>query len=274
MGPSTEPCGAPYLPSTGGDGMSLIKKYTACCLLHIDHGLKVDPPPPPPGYFCRPYFFLTLLCTTLLSGGLQIFHTWIRSPGVIEVWYPWPLGWYKNVSYTHCHWKGVELIFESMASTFIKSVRTQPMWTWWHGLVMSFTGELPQGHGKVISRSQQGQMSSKQLKIAFYVVFDKIMFTWDVFAGSKHSWTQTWTYAKIPPRGYRDNIRIGGFFTRREITLVSTLSDTAEMDQNNTLMLCFDQWPVCNNYTTWWSQVHMVTWVEVGCHRGVTPRSW
>ena len=92
--------------------------------------------------------------------------------------------------------------------------------------------------GKVISRSQQGQISSKRLKIAFYVVFNKIMFTWDVFDGSKHSWTQTWTYAKIPPRGYSDNIRVGGFFTRHEITLVSTLSDTAEMDQNNTLMLC------------------------------------
>ena len=118
-----------------------------------------------------------------------------------------------------------------MASTSNKSVRAQPMYTWWHVLVISFTGELPQGHGKVISRSQQGQISSKRLKIPFFLFFAKIMFTSDVYDGSKHSWTQTRTYAKTPPRGSRDNIRVGGFFTPREITLVSLLSDMAEMDQ-------------------------------------------
>ena len=88
---------------------------------------------------------------------------------------------------------------------------------------MSFTGELPQGHGKVILRSQQGQISSKRLEIASYAVFDKIMFTGDVYDGSKHTRTQTRTYVKTPPRCYRDNIRVGGYFTSREITLVSTL---------------------------------------------------
>ena len=40
--------------------------------LTVDHGLKVEtPPPPPPGYF-----LLTLLCTKLLSGGLQIFYAY------------------------------------------------------------------------------------------------------------------------------------------------------------------------------------------------------
>ena len=62
-----------------------------------------------------------------------------------------------------------EIVFEPMAGTSKKSVRAQPMYTWWHGLVMSFTGELAQGHGKVISRSQQGQISSKRLKIPLFL---------------------------------------------------------------------------------------------------------
>ena len=71
----------------------------------------------------------------------------------------------------------MKLIFKPMASTSNKSVRAQPMYTWWHVLVISFTGELPQGHGKVISRSQQGQISSKRLKILLFLFFAKIMFT-------------------------------------------------------------------------------------------------
>ena len=96
-----------------------------------------------------------------------------------------------------CEERG-DIVFEPMVSTFNKSVRAQPMYTWWHVLVISFTGELLQGHGKVISRSQQGQISSKRLKIPFLLFFAKIMFTWDVYDGSKHSWTQTRTYAKTP----------------------------------------------------------------------------
>ena len=96
-----------------------------------------------------------------------------------------------------CEERG-DIVFEPMASTSNKSLRAQPMYTWWHVLVISFTGELPQGHGKVISRSQQGQISSKRLKIPFFLFFAKIMFTCDVYDGSKHSWTQTRTYAKTP----------------------------------------------------------------------------
>ena len=54
-------------------------------------------PPLPLGIFVDHIF--TLLCTKLLPGGLQIFYAWTRSPEVIEVWYPLPLGLYKNVSY-------------------------------------------------------------------------------------------------------------------------------------------------------------------------------
>ena len=68
-------------------------------MLFLDHGLKVETLRPP-GYFRRPYFFLTILCTKFLSGGLQIFYAWTRTPEVIEVWYPLLLlGLYKNVSY-------------------------------------------------------------------------------------------------------------------------------------------------------------------------------
>ena len=59
-------------------------------------------------------------------------------------------------------------------------------------------GELPRGHGKVISRSQQGQISSKRLKIPLFLSLSKIVFTSDVYDGSKHFFTQTRTYAKTP----------------------------------------------------------------------------
>ena len=52
-----------------------------------------------------------------------------------------------------------------------KSVGAKPKYTWWHGLRLGFIWELPQDHGKVMSRSQQGQISSKQSKVAFFVVF-------------------------------------------------------------------------------------------------------
>ena len=89
-------------------------------------------PPPFLGIFVD-HIFLTLLSTKLLSGGLQIFYAWTRSPEVIEVGYPLPLGLYKNVSY---NW-----------------IETQAKYTWWHGLVVGFIGELFQSLGKVISRS-------------------------------------------------------------------------------------------------------------------------
>ena len=38
-------------------------------------------------------------------------------------------------------------------------------------------GGLPQGHGQVISRSQQGQISSKRLKIPLFLFFAKMIFT-------------------------------------------------------------------------------------------------
>ena len=52
-----------------------------------------------------------------------------------------------------------------------KNIWTHPKYTWWHGLGLAFIWELPQGHGKVISRSQQGQISSKWLKIAYFGCF-------------------------------------------------------------------------------------------------------
>ena len=85
-----------------------------------------------------------------------------------------------------CEERG-DIVFEPMASTSNKSVRAQPMYTWWHVLVISFTGELPQGHGKVISRSQQGQISSKRVKIACFVDFATSMFPCDVYDGLKHT---------------------------------------------------------------------------------------
>ena len=44
-------------------------------------------------------------------------------------------------------------------STSNKSVGTQPKYTWWHGLGLGFILDLSKGHGKVISRAHQGQIS-------------------------------------------------------------------------------------------------------------------
>ena len=53
------------------------------------------------------------------------------------------------------------VMFGPMASTSNTFDESQPKYTWWHGLGLGFTWVLPQGHDKVISRSQEGQISSK-----------------------------------------------------------------------------------------------------------------
>ena len=50
--------------------------------------LDLGPTCTPLGIFVD-HIFLTLLCTTLFSGVLQIFYAWTRSPEVIEVWSRW-----------------------------------------------------------------------------------------------------------------------------------------------------------------------------------------
>ena len=47
-------------------------------------------------------------------------------------------------------------------------------------------GELCQGDGEIISKSQPGEISSKQLKMADFF-FANIMFTCDVYYGLKHT---------------------------------------------------------------------------------------
>ena len=46
--------------------------------------------------------------------------------------------------------------------------KAKPKYTWWNRLGLYFTGFLPQGHGKVISRLQQGQISLKWVKIDYW----------------------------------------------------------------------------------------------------------
>ena len=72
-----------------------------------------------------------------------------------------------------------------MASTSNKSVGTQSKYTWWHGLGLGFIWELPQDYGKVISISQQGQISSKRSTKSYFCCFATITFTWDVYDGLK-----------------------------------------------------------------------------------------
>ena len=57
--------------------------------------------------------------------------------------------------------------------TLITSHKAQPKYTLWNGLGLDFTGLIPQGHDKVISRSRQGRVNTgeKQVKIACFFVF-------------------------------------------------------------------------------------------------------
>ena len=72
-----------------------------------------------------------------------------------------------------------------MSSTSNILAGNQPKYTWWHGLGLGFMVELHQGHNKVISRSQEGDISSTPLKIVFFLFFATIMFTWDAYDGLK-----------------------------------------------------------------------------------------
>ena len=55
-------------------------------------------------------------------------------------------------------------MFGLMVGTLIKSDEAQSKYAWWPGLGLSFIELLPQGHGKVISRSHQGQINTKGWK--------------------------------------------------------------------------------------------------------------
>ena len=52
-------------------------------------------------------------------------------------------------------------MFETMVITSNTYDESQPKYTWWHGLGLGLTGVLPQGHNKVIARSQKDQGSLK-----------------------------------------------------------------------------------------------------------------
>ena len=65
-------------------------------------------------------------------------------------------------------------MFGPMASTVLQIVtldKSQPNYTLCHGLGLGLTGVLPQGHNKVIPRSQEGQLGLKQVKIACFCWF-------------------------------------------------------------------------------------------------------
>ena len=83
-----------------------------------------------------------------------------------------------------------------------RSNPTQVHMVTWVGV--GFDRELSKGHGKGISRSQQGQICSKRLEMAYFVCFSNNMFTWNVNDNLKQIPTRT--YTKTPPRGFRDNV--------------------------------------------------------------------
>ena len=66
--------------------------------------------------------------------------------------------------------------------------------------MLSFKGVLPQGHDKVISRSQQGQISLKLVKIVYFSGLDPILLTWDVYGGWNSHNLQHGNIPKYPTR--------------------------------------------------------------------------
>ena len=95
-------------------------------------------------------------------------------------------------------------MFGPMASTSNTFDDSQPKYTWWHGL--GFAAVLAQGHDKVISRSQEGQISSKEVKItilgldliAIFVGVASIQLTWDVYGGWNLARPQHGNITKTP----------------------------------------------------------------------------
>ena len=73
----------------------------------------------------------------------------------------------------------------------------------WVSLGLAFTWVLPEGHDKVIPRSQQGQISSKQVKIARFCCFfyDAVYrFTCEVIKIESHLDRNTDIYQEMPQK--------------------------------------------------------------------------
>ena len=144
-----------------------------------------------------------------------------------------------------------------MASTSNKSAGNQPKYTWWHGLGLVFMVELPQRHMKVISRSQQGQMSAKPLKIAYFVVFCynyvHLRCLWWLETDldlNTDLYQNTW-------RGYRGNIRVCGFLPQPLLKSPSCHPTDPSLiwqfQQKLKIDVCryLDQWPVKSAQNGW-----------------------
>ena len=74
----------------------------------------------------------------------------------------------SNHAYVIPVWNGANnkmmAVLRPMVNTSISCEEIQPKYTWGHGFRMYFWGVLPQGHGKVISRSQQVKSTQKRGK--------------------------------------------------------------------------------------------------------------
>ena len=93
------------------------------------------------------------------------------------------------------------VMFGPMATTSNTLYEYQPKYTCrWHGLGLGFKGVLPQGHDKVISRSQQGQISLKLMKIVYCSGIAPILLTWDVYGGWNSHSLQHGNIPKHPTR--------------------------------------------------------------------------
>ena len=151
-----------------------------------------------------------------------------------------------------------------MASTYNKSSGTQPKYTSWHGLGSGFMVELPQGHAKVSSRSRQGQISSKRLKIAYYCCFSynyvhlrclwwletNLDFNKDLYQNTQ--------------RSYRGDIRVGGFLSPSNhpcVTPVCSGRNSPKIFKN----IYLDRWPALpiNPKYTWWHGLELGFLVEL-----------
>ena len=140
-------------------------------------------------------------------------------------------------------------MFGPMASTVLQIhwINPNPSTHYAMGWGFSLTGVLPQSHNKIISRSQESQLSLKQVKIAYFCWFCFISAHLPMVVDT-HLDPSMEIYQNTSS-GYRVNTGAGGVISH-QITLISPIFNMADMDQITQRLSCLKQWSLL--------QIHMI----------------
>ena len=149
------------------------------------------------------------------------------------------------------------------SSTLDQSQTWGHMVTWfWVGLEGGVTPRSQEGHLKVTCRFNQLQIGEDSLFLLVLLQFNSIEMSMVVetrLDSSMEIYQNT-------QKSNRVNIRARGIIPH-QITLMSTLSHMAKMDQITQRLSCLDQWPVLRIHMM---KPNMVTWFGVGLNRDGT----